>query len=194
MESDGSVTNLIRGMRSGDAEAARQIWDRYSPRLAALAEERLPIWMRAAVDGDDVANDALCSVAIGLREGRFPNLRDRDDLWALLGCITLRKAINEKQKAARQKRRPNRSVERIEAVPDLAAPELPPDLAFKAAEQFERLIDRLHAKDELLEMIALWKFEGYKSEEIAKRLGCSSRRVARKLDLIRIIWETEGIV
>jgi DNA-directed RNA polymerase specialized sigma24 family protein len=194
VELDGSVTNLIRGMRSGDAEAARRIWDRYSPCLAALAEERLPIWMRAVVDGDDVANDALCSVVIGLREGCFPDLQDRDDLWALLACITLRKAINEKHKAARQKRRPTQGVERIEVRPNLATREQPPDLAFKAAEQFERLIDRLHAKDELLELIALWKFEGYTSAEIAKRLGCSSRRVARKLDLIRMIWNTEGVV
>jgi RNA polymerase sigma factor (sigma-70 family) len=194
VSTEGSVTNLIRGMKSGDDEAARRIYDRYSPRLAALAKERLPIWMRAAVDGDDVANEALCSVVMGLREGRFPNLRDRDDLWSLLACITLRKAINEKHKAARQKRRPSQTVEPLENVHEVAAPELPPDLARKAAEQFERLIDRLHTKDELLEMIALWKFEGHTSQEIAQRIGCSSRRVARKLDLIRIIWETEGMV
>jgi RNA polymerase sigma factor (sigma-70 family) len=193
VDSDGSVTNLIRGMRSGDDDAARRIWDRYSPRLAALARERLPMWMRAAVDGGDVANEAFCSVAIGLREGRFPDLRDREDLWALLACITRRKAINEKQKAKRQKRRPRQGFEPIEAVSDLASAELSPDLALKAAEQFARLIDRLHEKDPLVEMIALWKFEGYTTEEIARRLGCSSRRVARKLDLIRIFWESEVV-
>ncbi len=194
MSMEGSVTNLIRGMKSGDDEAARRIWDRYSPRLAALAKERLPIWMRGVIDGDDVANDALCSVVMGLREGRFPNLHDRDDLWALLACITLRKAINEKHKATRQKRRPSQGLEPLGKEQDAVAPVLPPDLAHQAAEQFGRLIDQLRKKGERLDMIALWKFEGYTSDEIAKRLGCSSRRVARKLDLIRIIWQTEGMV
>lgn len=192
MSSDGSVTNLIGEMRSGDDEAARRIWNRYSPRLAALARDRLPIWLRTYVDGDDVANEALCSVVMGLREGRFPGVRDRDDLWLMLACITKRKAINEAKKAKRQKRRPDEDLQPIDE--NVVVPGPPPDLTRKAAEQFEWLIDELHRRDELLEMIALWKFEGYTTKEIARRIGCSSRRVARKLDLIRMIWETEGKV
>ena len=73
MSSEGSITRFIGAMRSGDDEAARKIWNRYSPRLAALARERLPVWLQCVVDGDDVANTAMCSVIMGLREGRFPD-------------------------------------------------------------------------------------------------------------------------
>jgi DNA-directed RNA polymerase specialized sigma24 family protein len=189
VSSEGSITRFIGAMRSGDDEAARRVWNRYSPRLAALARERLPVWLQCVVDGEDVANAAMCSVIMGLRCGRFPALHDRDGLWALLACITVRKAINEVEKASRQKRRSRRASEALDE--NIVAPDLAPDLVLKAAEQFEQLIDRLRDKEGLLGTIALWKFEGYTSDEIANRLGCSSRRVARKLDLIRMIWEED---
>jgi DNA-directed RNA polymerase specialized sigma24 family protein len=189
VSSEGSITRFIGAMRSGDDEAARRVWNRYSPRLAALARERLPVWLQCVVDGEDVANAAMCSVIMGLRGGRFPALHDRDGLWALLACITVRKAINEVEKASRQKRRSRRASEALDE--NIVAPDLAPDLVLKAAEQFEQLIDRLRDKEGLLGTIALWKFEGYTSDEIANRLGCSSRRVARKLDLIRMILEED---
>ncbi len=189
MSSEGSITRFIDAMRSGDEEAASKIWNRFSPRVAALARERLPVWLQCVVDGDDVANSAMCSLIMGLREGRFPTLQDREDLWALVACITVRKAKNEVEKAKRQKRWSGRASVAIDE--NVVAPGLPPDLTRKAAEQFEQLIDVLHRRDGLLETIALWKFEGYTGDEIAKRLGCSSRRVARKLDLIRMIWDEE---
>lgn len=33
--------------------------------------------------------------------------------------------------------------------------------------------------------------EGYGNDEIAERLDCSKRTVARKLDAIRILWSKE---
>lgn len=184
------ITGWIGGIKSGDDEAIRKIWEHYSPRVVALARERLPVWLRSIVDGDDVANDAMCSVIMGLQGGRFPELQDRDDLWALLACITARKAINQINMAQRQKRPPAKAG--LPLGEELIAPDPPPDLLWIAAEQFELLIDCLHRKDELLETIALWKFEGCTNQEIARRLNCSDRRVARKLELIRMTWETEG--
>jgi DNA-directed RNA polymerase specialized sigma24 family protein len=189
VSAEGSISGLIEGMRSGNDMAAQLIWARYSPRLAALAAERLPVWLRCAVDSDDVANSAIYSVILGLKEGRFPDLHDRDGLWALLACITVRKAIKEVASASRQKRlAPKRRVPLEEGI---KAPEHSPDLRVMAAEGFEILIERLRLKDEVLATVALLKFEGYTNEEIARRLGCSCRRVARKLELIRKTWETE---
>ena len=62
---------LDRGTRSGDEEAARRIWQRFSPRVASLARQKLPVWLRRVVDGDDLANSAMCSIMMGLRAGRF---------------------------------------------------------------------------------------------------------------------------
>jgi DNA-directed RNA polymerase specialized sigma24 family protein len=176
-------------MKSGNDFGAQLIWTRYSPRLAALARERLPKWLRCAVDSDDVANSAINSVILGLRHGKFPELHDRDGLWALLACITVRKAIKEIAGASRQKRLPLKR--RLPLEEGIKAADPPPDLRVMAAERFEILIERLRLKDEALASIALKKFEGYTSEEIARQLGCSCRRVARKLELIRMTWERE---
>jgi DNA-directed RNA polymerase specialized sigma24 family protein len=178
-------------MGSGDDQAARMIWERYSPRLTTLARQRLPVWLRRIVDGGDLANSVFGDFLLGLRQGRFPDLGDRDDLWALLACMTARKAINEIERALRQRRPPPWMHEPITDA--LVATEPEPDIAVMAAEQFERLLERLRLKDKILESIAIWKLEGYTHQEIAGRLGCSCRRVARKLELIRMTWETEGL-
>jgi RNA polymerase sigma factor (sigma-70 family) len=189
VSSEGSISCWIGGIKSGDDEAARRIWERYSLRLAALARQKLPASLRRVVDDEDLANSAMRSVLMGLREGRFPKLNDRDDLWALLACITVRKAINEVKRASCQKRLV--SGECVPLDEEIVARDLPPDLTTMAAERFEFLIESLRQKEAILEPIALWKFEGYTNDEIAARLGCSRSRVARKLERIRIIWERE---
>ena len=40
--------------------------------------------------------------------------------------------------------------------------------------------------------IAVWQMEGYTVEEIAARLGRSPRTAARKLAVIRELWDQEG--
>jgi DNA-directed RNA polymerase specialized sigma24 family protein len=191
VSSEGSITILIGGMRSGDDEAARRIWQHFSPRVAALARKRLPIWLQRFVDGDDLANSAMCSVIMGLRQGQFQELHDRDELWALLACVTVQKARNEIAKAMCQKRLP--LAESVPVTEEIVAPDLPPDLIVRAAEQFTLLIELLRKKEAILEPIALWKFEGYTNDEIAQRLGCSLSKVARKLELIRKIWAREEL-
>ena len=42
-----------------------------------------------------------------------------------------------------------------------------------------------------LRQIAIWKMEGLTNDEVAQRLDCSRRTVARKLETIRIIWSRD---
>lgn len=189
MSSDGSVTLMIVDLRKGDERAAQRIWDRYSPRLAALARLRLPARFRSVLDGEDIACQALESVVMGLNEGKFPALRDRDDLWALLACVTVRKARNDVKHATRQKRAS--TGERTPLDEGLISPALSPDLSVMAAEQLQALLDRLSRTDESLRIIAYWRFEGYSRDEIAARMGCSRQKVIRKLAMVRKILAAE---
>jgi ECF sigma factor len=75
--SEGSITILIGGMRIRDDEATRRIWQRFSPRVAALACKRLPIWLQRFVDGDDLANSAIF--------WKFEGYTN-DEIAQLLGC------------------------------------------------------------------------------------------------------------
>src|SRR5262249_34326314 len=66
-----------------------------------------------------------------------------------------------------------------------------PDVEVLANEAIDHLLSRLgNAK---LRAIAVWKWEGYFNEEISAMLGCCSRTVERKLDLIRTIWTRAGL-
>ncbi len=56
-------------------------------------------------------------------------------------------------------------------------------------DECRRLLGML--KDETYRNVAVWKMEGFTSEEIGKRLNCSTRTVADRLAVIRKTWESE---
>ena len=191
----GSVSGWIGGLKAGDEAAVQPLWERYYGRLVRLARARLRVARRAAAeDEEDAALSAFNSFCAGVARGRFPRLADRDDLWRLLVVITARKAGAQLQRQGRQKRGGGRVVAEADLAADAtlgsflaAGPS--PDFAATAAEEYRRLLDLLGGDD--LRRVALDRMEGYTVDEIAERLGCARRTVARRLDLIRKTWEAE---
>jgi DNA-directed RNA polymerase specialized sigma24 family protein len=199
MDSTGSVTHWISALKAGDAAAAQKLWERYFRRLVGLARKRLRMARRRAADEEDVALSALDSFFRGARQGRFPKLADRDDLWQLLVVITARKAIDLRERERRLKRGggkvrgesvfPDGSGSGEAGLEQVVGPEPSPDFAAQVAENFQRLLDML--PDEELRAIAVWKMESHTNEEIAALLGCKVPRVERRLRLIRKHWKKE---
>lgn len=202
-EDRGSVSRWIGELQAGDGAAVQPLWERYFARLVRLARAKLRATRRtaAAEDEEDAALSAFNSFCEGVARGRFPRLADRDDLWRLLVVITARKAGAQVQREGRQKRGGGKvlGVADLQAVgPDgepadvlgmaLAAGPTP-DFAAAAAEEFRRLLDALD--DDELRRVALDRLDGYSNDEIAERLGCARRTVARRLDLIKKVWEAE---
>ena len=72
------------------------------------------------------------------------------------------------------------------AIDEFLGREPTPAFAAQVAEECQRLLDSLGDAD--LRTIAVWKMEGYTTEEIAARLRRAPRTVERKLDLIRRRW------
>jgi DNA-directed RNA polymerase specialized sigma24 family protein len=187
----GSVTRWLSQLRGGDADAAQPLWERYFGQLVALARTRLHDAPRRAADEEDVALSAFDSFCRAAAQGRFPHLDDRDDLWRLLLTITGRKALHLRRDEGRKKRGGGLDP-RFGAEDDLeqvVGQEPTPEFAAQVAEECRRLLDSLG--DPTLRAVALWKMEGYSSEEIAARLDCVPRTVERKLRLIRDTWEGE---
>jgi DNA-directed RNA polymerase specialized sigma24 family protein len=60
-----------------------------------------------------------------------------------------------------------------------------PEFAAMMAEEFHH---RLGALDDELRQVALLRLEGHSNDEIADRLGCARRTVARRLEQIRDAW------
>jgi RNA polymerase sigma factor (sigma-70 family) len=200
MEHHGSVTRLIRDLRSDDSDvrelAARLIWQRYFHGLLELARSNLDKRVRRRTDEEDVAQSMFKSFCLRQQRGEF-DLAGRDELWRLLVTITLRKARNaanahrrRKRDVARERTTSSggdpRSVHWILEEMEAAAPT--PAEAMVLNEALERRLEAL--ADPELRKISLWRLEGYTNREIADWLDCTERSVERKLSRIRSLWES----
>jgi DNA-directed RNA polymerase specialized sigma24 family protein len=198
MASPRSVTHWIGQLRAGDHVAAQHLWEGYFRRLVGLARAKLLGLPRRAADEEDVALSAFASFCRGVECGRFPQLADRDDLWRLLVTITARKAIHLARDEHSQKRgggavrdeaalggRDDPAAEDA-ALEQVLGHEPTPAFAAQVAEEFQRLLEGLGDAD--LRTIAVWKMEGYTTDEMAAKLRRAPRTVERKLDLIRRRW------
>src|SRR6516164_3354508 len=95
MAAHQSVTYWIKRLQlAGDDAGAQALWERYFSKLVDLARQRLRGTPRRAADEEDVALSAFDTFCRGVEQGRFPRLKDRDGLWALLVLITVRKAAD----------------------------------------------------------------------------------------------------
>ena len=193
MKNEPSATALISKLRNGDEEAARLIWDRFFAQLITLTRSRLQTSSRAMSDEEDIVLSAMKSFCIGMRNGRFPELSNRESLWRLLLTITLRK-IADKQN---YDRRGKRDVEKqqLNSSPDadqnaevnlFVSREPNPEIAAECAEQISRLLESLENED--LKKVAIMKMEGYTNIEVANDIQCSLTSIERKLRTIRSIW------
>jgi DNA-directed RNA polymerase specialized sigma24 family protein len=192
--SDGSITHFIEDLKAGDKAAAAPLWQRYFPRLMGLAQKKLRGARRSAdADEEDAVISAFDSFCDGAAKGRFPNLRDRDDLWRLLLVITVRKVWDQLKRGQAAERGGSRVwLEADLRVGDedglldqVVGREPSPEFAMMLAEGFEGLLSQL---DHELRRVALLKLEGDTDQEIAAKLGFCRRTVSFKLALIRRIW------
>lgn len=186
---EATVTLWLDRLRDGDDRSASELWARYFRRLVALAERHLPRAARRAFDGEDVALSAFHSLCEGVRRGRFPELGDRDGLWALLAVMTARKASDRVKAEGAAKRGGGRAPAPIELV-EVLGTDPTPEFAAELADESERLLALLDGED--LRTIAIRRLEGYENAEIAAELGCALRTVERRLALIRQTWEQDG--
>src|SRR5258708_5465897 len=104
MPSEGSVTRWLDRLKAGDPVAAQSLWERYFRRLVGLARKRLRNDRPRVADEEDVALSAFDNLCRGAKQGRFPRLDDRDDLWRVLVALTVRKASKVVRDEGRQKR------------------------------------------------------------------------------------------
>src|SRR5262245_47269266 len=194
--SDGSVSFLLVDVKSGDPAACQRLWERYFEKVVHLARNRLGEVPRRAADEEDVALSAFDSFVRGAQQGRFPRLDDRSDLWRLLVVITTRKAANQINHEATQKRGGGRVVgeeagaHEEEGLLALALSREPsPEMAAEMTSECHRLFGLLRKPEMCL--LALLKMEGFTNEEAAEKLGCARATVQRMLQLIQEVWGRE---
>jgi DNA-directed RNA polymerase specialized sigma24 family protein len=198
------VTRWIVELKAGDAEALQPLWERYYAALVERARAKLRALRSSTAtnDEEDVASSAFESLYQGVRDGRFPKLDDRDDLWRLLVHLTACKARDRRRAEKRQKRGGGRVIKECDMMATVAGAdddegnaldriigtEPSPEFAAIVAEEYERRLDDLG--DQTLRKIAAMKLAAYTNDDISRELGCSLRGVTLKLELIRKKWKS----
>lgn len=189
MGHEESVSHWIAQVQTGDSLAINQIWQRYYSRLVERARRQLGKQNSPVSDEEDVAISVFESFYRAAREGRFPDLSDRDSLWRLLIKMTARKVIDRRRYENRQRRGGETKTLSIHAPDDerdlieVVGDEPTPEFVTMMVESCDRLLG--HLQDDSLRSIAVKKMEGYSNAELASEIGCSERTIERRLNLIR---------
>jgi len=190
-------------LRSGGSRTAEfQLFERYYPRVVDVARACLHNARLRSFDEDDVAAEAFSEFYNGLTRGKFSELKSRSELWAMLVCITRRRAIDKLRHARAAQRAPEqlrgesvfqfntigeisfgRGVGKNDAMDDIAV--------FEGTEEVDHFIRFLEAydSDRQLHLIAAARLDGKSNPEIAESLGISLRAVERGASRIRVLWE-----
>lgn len=188
------VSLWIEGLRQADDVAAHGVWNHFAGRLSELARRRISPSTKRVYDQEDAVQSMFLSVCLGLEEGRFPDLKDREGLWRLMLVITSQKISNRHRFDRQQRRDIRRTASEsvfcpgadVDAFADnglMLSREPTPEFAAEFLETCETLFHGL--ADPLLEQVVTLRLEGFSNTEISERMDCSRRTVQRRLEIIR---------
>jgi RNA polymerase sigma-70 factor (ECF subfamily) len=184
MSLDEPFAALMARLRSGEDEAAREVFVRFAGRLVGLARTHLDARLAARVDPEDVVQSAYKSFFVRQREGTL-EVGTWDGLWGVLTMITLRKCADRAAYNRAGKRDVNREAGGSDSTfGNLALDREPaPDEAAALAEAVEALFRSVDDPDELA--ILELSLQGYTAPEIGDRLGRAERSVRRLRERVR---------
>ena len=201
MSSQGSISIVLDQLRSDDVTAVDKIFYRFFDRLKSVARKRISVRDRKVVDDEDLALWAIYTFQRCIRDGLYPQVRDRNDVWKFLVSILERKSVDHIRIQHAEKRgggqiRAESFFERPEQQTRMLESVSADEVNFEVLVDFLDVIDAivLRLDDPELGEILEARFAGHTIKEIAMRLGRSASSVDRKLRLVRkIILEDRDI-
>jgi RNA polymerase sigma-70 factor (ECF subfamily) len=190
MAADESFADLMARLKSGEDDAAREVFARFARRLVGLARSHLDARLARKVDPEDVVQSAYKSFFVRQRGGEL-EVGSWNGLWGLLTVITLRKCADkaayfkaEKRDLTREEQTAGGDDENRPAPWQLVVDRDPkPEEAAVLAETVEALFPAAPDPDEraVLEL----SLQGYGTPEIGEKLGRAERSVRRMRERIR---------
>lgn len=194
--SEDSVIHLMRKLQSDPDEAAQLLWNRYFENLVSVARRMLQGAPKGMADEEDVAASVIRTICKGGEQGRFHELRNRDELWWLLLALAKQKAASyirgeTSRRRGEGKVRRETDLRRTNALQEFSLENLigtvpTPEFLAQMQEEHQCLMELL-GRDDLRQVAAL-RIAGYEVSEIAQRLDICNRSVLRKLALVREAW------
>jgi len=184
---------LVNLWRTGDQQAARQIYDRYIEKLLPLARRRLGRRIIGRIDAEDVLQSVFRTFFQRARAGHF-HLEDEHDLCKLLVRITVHKTLRRIAAETAAKRDPHREIAGVESqdrLIEVLSREPTPEEGVQFMDQLEHLLRELRPQErEILQL----RLQGCTNEEVAKKLGTYDRSIRRTMERIRGLAEQDGFV
>ena len=187
MISKDSFAELTDRLRAGEDAAAREIFQRYTRQLIALARRRFNRVIGAKVDPEDVVQSAYKSFFRRYGGGKL-EAGGWNGLWGLLTLITLRKCADrvgyyqaECRDASREVSPPQSSQAR-ESWQEAVSREPTPLEAAMLDETVGQLLCALEEDERPILELSL---QGYTVQEISRQLGRAERSVRRLRERIR---------
>ncbi|MEM7313935.1 MAG: ECF-type sigma factor [Planctomycetota bacterium] len=182
-----SVTRWISGLKLGDERAISLLWEYLNRRMVNLARTKVSPTVRATYDEEDVALSAFDALCTAMRDGRYVEVVDRDQLWRLLAVFVLNKARDRNIHENRFRRGGGvKKFDVDEFIGSIQCEGYSPEEELAMREDCEALLKSLRKPE--VQAVALLKLEGFTNEEIGQQLGCTRRAVQRRLAIIRDLW------
>lgn len=188
-DSTGSITSIFQRLRAGDAASAKQLWDRFFPRLLGLARMVLA-GRELPIGAEDAVQVAFFNFFRRVELGKVDDDAGRDDLWKLLSMMTAQIASKQRRSEKAQRRGGGSILLESELENDqgsefnldeMLGPIAPPDCDLIC----EDLLNRL---DHDVQEVAVLRLAGYTNSEIKDIVGYPLRSIERRLQLIRSVW------
>jgi RNA polymerase sigma-70 factor (ECF subfamily) len=172
---------LAQYCRSGDEQAARQLFDKYMERLVALARRRISQRLASRVDPEDIVQSVFRTFFGRLKAGEF-EIGDQDDLCKLLMRITVHKTLRQIAFHQAAKRNPGLEKGQQDLVDDrlheVLDHEPTPEATVAFVDQLEHFLARLRPDErQVLEM----RLQGFSNEEIGQKLNIKHDRTIRRI-------------
>ncbi len=168
----GSITGWLDSIRTGNDEAAKNIWDRWFDRLC---ERVAPHSSQLRIhDNEDIASDAFADFFRAIRNGKFVSLKNRSEIWKLLATIAVRKSAASYRFEQAQRRGGGKRVysfDELETISSKATARRKP-ITDGLIEELIQSID-----NPMLARVIRMKIDGLTTSDIANKLGCSIRTV-----------------
>ena len=175
----GTDATLVSRYRSGDQDAATDLYLRYAHRLRALAKQYSGPQFAGRFDPDDIVQSVFRAFFHGVNRRSY-DAPPEGELWGLLMVLALNKVrtLAERHRAEKRAVQNTTSLD-LDHYPALAADE--------TAAAFLRLVVEEQVADlpESNRTIIRLRTEGYEVAEIAQRTGRSRRTTERVLQDFR---------
>ena len=185
MSDNSRDQELVERCRTGDEDAATELFNRYVSRLLGVARKRIGERMNSRLDPEDVVQSVFRTFFARLKNDQF-RIDDQDDLSKLLVRITLNKTLRHIAHHRAARRNPDQEAVQTDAsrteIIQLLADEPTPETVVAFVDQLDHFLTRLSPEDQ---QILVLRLQGHSTEEIAKQLNTYDRKVRRVLERVR---------